>query len=85
MYKYYNRLLPDAFEHYFTANSEIHHYGTRQAKNFHMFTVSTATRKHSIGIRGPKLWNNLNDEIKSATSCHKFKSQMKAFLVNKYS
>ena len=84
MYKYSHDLLPGALRHYFKKNSEIHTYNTRQAGNYHLFAITTSTRKYDISSRGPKLWNSLSEEIKSAVSVASFKRQLKSVFLSQY-
>jgi len=40
--------LPDAFYNYFTSNSLIHNYATRQKVGLHLFSVNTTLGQRSI-------------------------------------
>ena len=84
MYKYSNKLLPKTFQHLFTTNANIHSYGTRQACHYHLSSITTSLRKYSISTTGPKIWNALSKEIKSAASLHKFKNQLKSTYLGNY-
>jgi hypothetical protein len=84
MYKFYNNQLPSVFNDYFTTNSEIHSYNTRRAKDFHLFSVKTCSRKKSIIFQGPKIWNSLSEGIKNSTSLTVFKCNLKSFFFSSY-
>jgi len=84
MYKFSYKLLPDVFSNYFTLNSNIHKYNTRQAKNLHQLPINTSLRKFSINVSGPKLWNILPKEIKSISSLSKFKYAFTTILLKNY-
>lgn len=84
MYKFYANQLPPSFNSYFTSNSSIHSYNTRQASNYHLFSLSTSHRRNSIVATGPKLWNGLPDDIKTVSSLAAFKRTLKIVLLAKY-
>ena len=81
MHKFSTNQLPSSFNRYFTSNSGIHTYNTRQASNYHLFSVNTSVRKTSIAASGPKLWNALPDNIKKASSLALFKRKLKLHLL----
>jgi len=77
MYKYKNKLLPESFKDFFTLNSDIHSYPTRNSQNFHLVNPRLLIAHTSIRHHGPDLWNTLPDNI---TSCHNlfaFKARIK--------
>jgi len=84
MYKYSRNLLPETFRDYFTLNTEIHHYKTRQTNNYHFFSITTCIKKYSTKFSGPKLWNSLPTELKSIKSLPAFKRQLKSLLLSSY-
>ncbi len=84
MHKFSANQLPSSFNHYFTSNSSIHTYSTRQASNYHLFYANTSIRKKSIATSGPKLWKALPDNIKNASSLALFKRKLKLHLSTNY-
>ena len=57
MYKYKNKLLPESFKDFFTLNSDIHSYPTRNSQNFHLVNPRLLIAHKSIRLHGPDLWN----------------------------
>ena len=84
MYKYKNKLLPPSFHDFFTLNSAIHSYPTRNSPNYHLVNPRLLIAHKSIRHHGPDLWNALPDSIKSCTNLFAFKAQMKKRLLSKY-
>ena len=60
MYKYNNNMLPPSFYELFTEHQSNHSYNTRNKGDyqFHMFRMRT------ILNTGPKIWNNLQKNVK---------------------
>ena len=44
--------LPDIFHNYFTLNSSIHNYATRQKDGLHLFNINTTHGQRSIRHKG---------------------------------
>ena len=84
MYKYKNKLLPASFHDFFTLNSAIHSYPTRNSPNYHLVNPRLLLAHKSIRHHGPDLWNALPDSIKSCKNLFAFKAQMKKRLLSKY-
>jgi len=51
--------LPDIFHNYFTLNSSIHNYTTRQKDGLHLFNTNTTHGQRSVRHKGCILWNGL--------------------------
>jgi hypothetical protein len=80
MYKYTNGLLPDIFKNFYTQNKNIHKYPTKSACLLRVPLVRLDICKRSIKVTGVKIWNCIHKKI-SGFSIHKFKKQLKAFLL----
>jgi hypothetical protein len=80
MYKIKNNIIPFLDHHKFPIGSDIHNYNTRHKNDLRTPFCRTVLRQNTICFQGPKLWNTLPDEIKSAPSLEIFKKLFKAFL-----
>ncbi len=80
MFSYKHGLLPASFDTFFTLNSEIHNYLTRNAKSFHLPLCRTNICQFSIRYQGPKFFNSLGDEIVNSVSFQSFTFRLKAYL-----
>ena len=67
---------------YYTENSAIHKYYTRQNSNLHLPQYRTSLKRNTISFQGPLLWNALPDKIKSCQSLNIFKRKLKLFLLS---
>lgn len=82
MYQYRSGLLPDSFNNMFLVTHQVHSYGTRSSKFFHLPQCRTNVRMFSISFQGPKFFNSLSSEIRNATSTASFCRKLKAFLLS---
>ena len=85
MHDYYSNQLPSVFSNFFKSVSEVHHYNTRLAsKNkYYLPKARTNYGKFNIRFSGTKVWNSLEDDIKSMNR-YLFKKNLKLFLLSKY-
>ena len=65
--KYFQN-LPEFFNNYFTRNSEIHRYNTRNANKFHVNYRRTNYAKHTVINKGIEIWNSLDEKISNIRS-----------------
>ena len=77
MYKYKVGLLPTSFDHLFTNLESIHNYDTRNKTNYR-FEIH---RTKSVLTDGPKLWNSLPYETRTASSVNMFKNKRISLLL----
>ena len=84
MFLCHKKLLPSSLLHYYTLNSDIHSYPTRNAANYHLPSVRTCLSQKSIIYQGPVVWNSLSDEIRKSNTLNLFKARFKRFLFSKY-
>ena len=64
IFKYHHGLLPDIFRHFFTFNSTIHNYNTRQVECMHvplMKSKQATLTVRSVGVRSYNHFNGLID------------------------
>jgi len=66
----YNRFL---FVSYFTQNTSVHHYRTREKHSLHLYNPHTDFGKRLGKFKGSRLWNNLPDSVKILNSIPAFK------------
>ena len=81
VYKEIKNISP-AGSRYYTENSAIHKYNTRQNSNLHLPQCRTSLKRNTISFQGPILWNALSDKIKSCQSLNTFKRKLKLFLLS---
>ena len=85
MYQSICNTLPSSINSIFTRNFDIHSYFTRQALHFHLPLTRTSFAQKTIKYEGPKLWNSLNESLRSSANLLTFKRVYKSILLNVYS
>jgi hypothetical protein len=78
MFKYKHCLLPASFNKFFTTHSVNHSYNTRNRGDFRI----PIHRIRTISTTGPKIWNELPNEVKMVNSLGHFKNKIKTLLLN---
>ena len=68
MYSYKLSLLPNVFKEMFLTTNPVHSYNTRKSKTHYLFPARTNIRLFGIRFQGPKIFNSLNYDIKSAAT-----------------
>lgn len=86
MHKFYHHIeiLPGVFHNYFTRNSEVHRYSTRQQSDLHVCRANSALGQRSLKIRGCSIWNGLPTSLKEPCSVKCFRSKLKRYLMTKF-
>ena len=84
MFKYKYKTLPPVFES-FKPVSEMYEYNTRSASKqaFHIPKARTNYGKFNIRFQGPKIWNSIEENLKS-TSLSTFKANLKSEFIKHY-
>ena len=80
IFKVINNQLPDWLLTLPTVreyNSRI----TRQLNNLFIPQTRTITGEKAMEVRGPKIWNNLPEEIRNSNGINSFKSKLKRHLL----
>ena len=77
MFKYKQCLLPSSFKNFFTIHSANLTYNTRNKGDFQI----PIHRIRTISSTGPKIWNDLPNNVKNANSLGRFKNKIKATLL----
>ena len=81
MFRYFNKMLPSAFDAFFTLNKDLHNHNTRSSAKIHINYIRTNYSKHSIRYRGSQVWNSLPTAVKTAKSIYIFKKEIKKYLL----
>ena len=84
MFNYSHNNLPQVFDSMFPKNFSLHKYPTRQSNEYHLPLLRTVKAKSTFIFSGPKFWNSLPDDIKTAPSISSFKYKLKEFLLKSY-
>ena len=86
MYKVYNKKLPKIIENKFTKLTSIHKCNTRQSTKFGYFQsrVSKSIALNLLSLREPKLFNEIDYELKSCMQWVSFKKNYKKQLIDRY-
>ena len=74
--------LPSYFNDLLIQNSALHSHNTRQSSDYHISYSRTKTRQLSISIYGAKIWNSLDQNLKSSVTLQNFKYRYKKYLLN---
>jgi len=81
MFCYKHDLLPKTFADYFNLGSASHSHYTRTASNYRTIFAHTNTRKFSVKVVGPTVWNNLPADITNVPLLHLFKKRLRAYVL----
>ena len=82
MYSINSKLLPDKYCDMFVLNSNFHSYSTRQKYSYHLPNVKLTSSINSLSYVGIKLWNQLEESIKSSSTITRFKKLCRRDLLN---
>ena len=85
MYKFHHRLLPSAFDNFFTPIDRIHNYNTGLAskQSYYLPKARTNYGLFNIRFQGTKIWNSMDENTKLFSSS-KFKNKLKGDILHKY-
>ena len=84
IFKCLNSNLPNKFKTFFTQNSQIHKYNTRQCTDFHAFPTYSNNAQKSLRNRLVNIWNSLPCRDKTFNSLISFKSHLKRYFMSNY-
>ena len=85
MYDYYSNRLPLIFNDFFKSINKVHQYQTRLANKISYYLPKARTNygKFNICFFGAKVWNSIEDSLKSKSrTC--FKNLLKDLLISNY-
>ncbi len=85
MYKFYNKLLPPVFKDFLIEVNAVHNYNTRLSskKSYYLPKVRTNYGLFNIRFLGTKIWNSIDETVKSF-SFQKFKKRLRDNYLDKY-
>ena len=69
-------MLPQSFDNIFTVLKDVHGHNTRNKANY----LIDVHKIKGLLYTGPKIWNSLPNEIKTAKSFGQFKRKVTTFL-----
>ena len=84
LYKFINNLLPRTFSSYFTSVRSTHTYPTRSRNNLFLPFTRTSYSLNTLRFDGPRLWNSMDEAVKTQPSVGRFKSSYKTILISQY-
>ena len=84
MHKYKSESLPPIFNDFFDENRISHNYMTRNASKLRVPKVRTTLADRYIRKTGVKFWNNIEENLDTATTLCTFKKLLKTYLVKDY-
>ena len=76
MYKFKHEMLPPSFNGIFASHHETHNYNTRNKNDF----LIPMQKVKTVLTTGPKVWNDLPNDIKIIKTLGKFKNELKSSL-----
>ena len=85
MYDYYSNRLPLIFNDFFKSINKVHQYQTRLANKISYYLPKARTNYGKFNIRffGAKVWNSIEDSLKSESrTC--FKNLLKGLVISNY-
>lgn len=65
----------------FQPNENIHNYKTRHTSDLHVFSINTTRYQKGVVYSGTQLYNKLPQSIKMMNNINKFKTELKAYLL----
>ena len=77
VYKCLKDLSPQYLGKLFKQRAGVHQYPTRQTHDLITPKCQTSTGQKTFHYQAVKLWNNLDDKIKSIENIHEFKLEFK--------
>ena len=82
MFKFHNNQLPKNLSDIFSANYQIHSYGTRHADDCHLSRKSTTLGQYSLTFQGSKIWNSIDFKTRNIKSFNLFKNIIKRSIID---
>ena len=85
MHGHFHGLLPICFAPFFIETRHLHGHNTRHSglNNYNVSSFKTNKGQKSIQFLGPKIWNDIPNDIR-ALSKLKFKFEMKNLFLSRY-
>ena len=73
MFRFFNNMLPEAFNDCLMLNKELHYYNTRSTACVHKNYARTNYSKHLVSYRGIDTLNNLPESLKEMKTFYSFR------------
>ena len=77
-------ILPAPLNQYFTDAESIHIHKTRHCRNLRKPNFKLRVSSNSILWKGPEIWNNLPDHMRTTPTRIAYKKKIKLFLISVY-
>ena len=74
MFSYTHNLLPDSFNNFFLPTDQIHSYNLRSSSLIYLPSCRTKTRQFTVYYQGPKFFNSLSYDVRSASTIESFQA-----------
>ena len=81
MFRALQNKLPNYFNSMFLSNSDVHPHFTRHHSDLHLQPCRLNTRKFTLKIYGPILWNSVPDYVKASETVSQFSKSFKHHLL----
>ena len=82
LYKAFSNKLPHNMQSYFTKGFSEMNMEPVKKNSFKKIYTPATKRQYCLYNIGAKVWNNLNDNIKSCDSLNSFKRALKLHIIN---
>ena len=79
-----NNLAPVNISKLFRHNKDVHQYNTRSRFKFNYPVANSHSTLKSVKHTGPRVWNNLSNDITSCSTITSFKLKLKNLLIKSY-
>ena len=83
-YRFMHNLLPKSFSEFFTKNSLVHNYFTRQSHLLHSIATRTSSSQLTLSYKAIKLWNSLPDSLINRPSINSFRRGFSQYYIALY-
>ena len=86
MYKVSKKSLPSNLLAMFDIKqpNEFYNLRSKSKEMFELKYVRTEQKQKSLSIHGVKIWNSIDEDIKTCKSIHSFKTKYKTLLLSQY-
>ena len=84
MFKASNRSLPCNVQSQLSKNEDVHRYDTRIKGELHISSAKSNLKHMSTNIRGVKVWNKLDVNIRNSATLNVFKRKLKRNMLSSY-
>ena len=82
LYKYHNNMLPVVFTNYFTFNSNVHGYATRQCNSLHVPLARSGQASKCVRTTGVRIYNHFIGCLNLNRTYVTFKINLKRYMLS---